>query len=67
MGKDITKLESMGIADTYLTLLKFIESFINKNFPLSRNDMIAITNDTTTDNTIKRQQAMNVMKEKCFN
>ncbi len=61
---NIEELESLGVADTYFSLLTFINGFVNKNFPLTRDDMIAITNDKITNNLIDRNFTKKIMQER---
>lgn len=62
LKNDIKQMESLGVADIYLSLLTFIKNFINKNYPLTPEDMQAIVNEKITDNIIKRNEAMHIMK-----
>lgn len=61
---NIEELESLGVANTYFSLLTFINGFVNKNFPLTRDDMIAITNDKITNNLIDRNFTKKIMQER---
>lgn len=66
MEINIKKMEELGISDYYLTLTQYITNFINKNYPLSKEDMIAIVNNRETENIIKRNETFHVLKESMF-
>lgn len=60
---DIEDREREGTADIYLSLTKYIQEFVNRNFPLSKDDMRALTKGEVTENITKRQNAHNVLTQ----
>lgn len=42
--KSIEEMEKLGIADYYLDLSKFLHNFINRNYPLTEEDIKAYIN-----------------------
>lgn len=61
---DIKRMEELGIADYYLDLNKFIHNFINKNYPLDEEDIMALANDKETPNILTRKELSEVMNNK---
>lgn len=61
MGYNIDEMEELGIIDYYLALSKYIILFVNRNYPLNRDDMNAIVNNQTTCNIDRRNEILNVM------
>lgn len=60
---NITDMESSGTADYYLELKEYIRNFVNRKYPLSKEDLRAMANDTTTDNIMKRQETSKILEE----
>lgn len=60
---NIEKMNELGATDYYLDLRKYIDHFIRKNYPLSAEDIKAITLDQTTPNIEAMQQAREVMED----
>ena len=61
MNMNIVEMETIGVADYYLELSKFIHDFVNKNYPLTENDMRAIINDVETLNIKERNEVLKIM------
>ena len=45
---DIKEMEESGVYDYYDKLNKWMNHFVNRNYPLSKEDLIALTNGETT-------------------
>ena len=45
---DIKEMEENGTIDYYLDLKKYINEFVNKNYPLSQEDLRSILENTPT-------------------
>lgn len=58
---NVDEMEKNGTIDYYLELTKYIQEFINRNYPLSQDDMRAIVRDETTDSSTRRQEAHRVL------
>lgn len=56
-------MEELGIADYYLDLTRFINGFVDRNYPMTPEDMRAMVNDNTTSNLTERKEVMDVMKK----
>ena len=67
MKMNIIEMETLGVADYYLDLSKFIHNFVNKNYPLTEDDMRAIINDVETLNIKERNEILNVMLDSLNN
>lgn len=67
MDYNILQMEKLGIADYYLALNKYITLFIDRNYPLLKEDMSAIVNGASTDNITKRNDAFRILKESMNN
>lgn len=63
MNYNMEKMEELGISDYYLGLTQYISRFVNYNYPLTKEDMIAIINDKQTENIIRRNMVTSVLKE----
>ena len=61
MDMNIVEMETLGVVDYYLELSKFIHDFVNKNYPLTEDDMRAIINDIDTLNIKERNEVLKVM------
>lgn len=59
---DIKQMEDLGVADYYLRLIEYANEFINRNYPLTTEDIRAIVFGKTTDNVDKRNALDNIMK-----
>ena len=67
---NVKEMEENGTIDYYLELKKYISQFINKNYPLSQEDLRTIINDNPSDNVKKRNQVaaiLNDSMEECLN
>ena len=63
-------MEENGTIDYYLELKKYISQFINRNYPLSQDDLRSIVNNNLSDNVKKRNQVaaiLNDSMEECLN
>lgn len=60
---NIEKMEESGTIDYYLELKKYISQFINKNYPLSQEDLRSILAENPTANVLKRQETQRVLNE----
>lgn len=60
---NIEEMEELGIADYYLDLIRFINGFVDRNYPMTPEDMRAMVNDNTTSNLTERKEVMDVMKK----
>ena len=58
---DIKEMEENGTIDYYLDLKKYINEFVNKNYPLSQDDLRSILQDNPTDNVLKRQETHDIL------
>ena len=47
---DLKDMEASGVMDYYLDLSKFINIFINTNYPLTKEDVVALIEDRQTLN-----------------
>ena len=52
---DIKEMEESGVYDYYDKLNKWMNHFVNRNYPLSKEDLIALTNGETTENEYRIQ------------
>ena len=62
--KSIEEMEKLGIADYYLDLSKFLHNFINRNYPLTEEDIKALANNGKTLNITTRKELMTIMIDK---
>lgn len=60
---DIEKMEQNGTSDYYLELKKYIQEFVDRNYPLSQDDMRSIVNDRPNENVQKRQRVSEILNE----
>ena len=58
---NLVEMENVGVADYYLELSKFIHDFVNRNYPLTIDDMKGIVNDVETENIKYRNEILKVM------
>lgn len=59
---DTKKMEETGVYDYYEALNKWINYFVNKNYPLSKEDFKALADGTTTQNIINREKVFDILK-----
>ena len=59
---DIKEMEESGVYDYYDKLNKWMNHFVNHNYPLSKEDLIALTNGETTENIINRNKVYDILK-----
>lgn len=59
---DIKEMEESGVYDYYDKLNKWMKHFVNRNYPLSKEDLIALTNGETTENIINRNKVFDILK-----
>lgn len=62
--KSIEEMEKLGISDYYLDLSKFLHNFINRNYPLTEEDIKALANNEKTLNITTRKELMTIMNDK---
>lgn len=62
--KSIEEMKKLGIADYYLDLSKFLHNFINRNYPLTEEDIKALANNGKTLNITTRKELMTIMNDK---
>ena len=60
---DIKEMKENGTIDYYLDLKKYIEEFVNRNYPLSKEDFRSILKDVPTENVIQRQETLRILNE----
>lgn len=60
---DIKEMKENGTIDYYLDLKKYIEEFVNRNYPLSKEDFCSILKDVPTENVIQRQETLRILNE----
>lgn len=60
---NITEMEENGTIDYYLKLKEFIQKFLDRNYPLSQEDMKATLKNVLTDNIKQRQEAYRILNE----
>lgn len=60
---DIKEMEKNGTIDYYLDLKKYIDKFVNNNYPLSKEDLRSILEDDPTENVIQRQETHRILNE----
>lgn len=61
MNMDINTMSQLGVIDYYLELKKFINEFVERNYPLVKDDYKAIMNDETTDNIEYRNEIFSLL------
>lgn len=60
---DIKEMEENGTIDYYLDLKTYINEFVNKNYPLSQEDLRSILENTPTENVVQRQETHRILNE----
>lgn len=60
---NIREMEENGTIDYYLDLKKYISDFINRNYPLSQEDLRSILENVPTNNVIQRQESQRILNE----
>ncbi len=60
---NIKEMEENGTIDYYLELKNYINGFVNKNYPLSKDDLRSIMENAPTDKVIQRQEASKILNE----
>lgn len=64
---DLEKLKQLGAEDYYLDLKKYIMSFIDRNYPLTKEDMKHLASGKDTFNSSKRREFFDVMNKELVN
>lgn len=59
----IEKMNELGATDYYLDLKKYIDSYVNANYPLTKEDLRAVMYGNTTDNMSRANEAKRIMEE----
>lgn len=57
----IEEMEKYGVIDYYLELKKYINLFLERNYPLTEEDMKAIVNDKETENIKTRNEVKKIL------
>ncbi len=60
---DIKEMEENGTIDYYLDLKKYINEFVNNNYPLSQEDLRSILENAPTENVVQRQETHRILNE----
>lgn len=60
---DIKEMEENGTIDYYLDLKKYINEFVNNNYPLSQEDLRSILENAPTENVVQRQETHRTLNE----
>ena len=60
---NIKEMEETGTIDYYLDLKKYINNFVNNNYPLSQEDLRSILENNPTENVIQRQETYRILNE----
>lgn len=60
---DIKEMKENGTIDYYLDLKKYINEFVNNNYPLSQEDLRSILKNAPTENVIQRQETHRILNE----
>ena len=64
---NIKEMEEAGVYDYYEALNKWINSFINRNSPLTKNDFRALSRGNTTEKITNREKVFNILKNELEN
>ena len=64
---DIKEIEETGLYDYYDALNRWINYFVNRNYPLTKDDIRAIAQDNTTENLANREKVSNILKKELEN
>lgn len=64
---DIKEMEETGIFDYYDALNKWINYFVNRNYPLTENDFRALSYGNTTENITNREKVSDILKNELEN
>ena len=60
---DYKKMEENGTIDYYIELKKYIQYFLDRNYPLTKDDMKSLIEDSPSENAIKRVQVQRVLTD----
>ena len=60
---NIEEMKENGTIDYFLTLKKWIYHFLDKNYPLSNDDLRSLVQDTPSENVKKRQETYEIMTQ----
>ena len=60
---NIKEIEENGTIDYYLELKKYIDEFVNRNYPLSQDDFRSILKNTPSENVVQRQETYRILNE----
>ena len=64
---DTKEMEETGVYDYYEALNKWINHFVNRNYPLSKEDFKALSEGTTTENIVNREKVFDILKNELEN
>lgn len=59
---NIEEMKETGVYDYFDALNKWINYFVNRNYPLSKDDIRALIEGNTTDNIINRNRVLDILK-----
>ena len=64
---DTKEMEETGVYDYYEALNKWVNYFVNRNYPLSIEDFRALSYEGTTENIINREKVFGILKSELEN
>ena len=64
---DINEMEETGVYDYYDALNRWINYFVNRNYPLTEDDFRAIAQGNTTENITNREKVVSILKNELEN
>lgn len=64
---DTKEMEETGVYDYYEALNKWVNYFVNRNYPLSIEDLRALSYEGTTENIINREKVFGILKSELEN
>lgn len=64
---DINEMEETGVYDYYDALNRWINYFVNRNYPLKEDDFRAIAQGNTTENITNREKVVSILKNELEN
>lgn len=64
---DINEMEETGVYDYYDALNRWINYFVNRNYPLTEDDFRAIAQGNITENITNREKVVSILKNELEN
>ena len=64
---DTNEMEETGVYDYYDALNRWINYFVNRNYPLKEDDFRAIAQGNTTENITNREKVVSILKNELEN